>query len=151
MDIEGLDSLLDSTIEQGKVYRVHLTQKNDIVTKDGTNERDKYFVLMGKDEENVYGVNLINSEINKGLPPAMQANFYELQADDYSFLRHNSYVDCNVFKPVFPYQLPLSELNRLEQGKLLERDLNGVIDKLKSAESISTIDLITYGIIEDEY
>lgn len=58
------------TVKVGDVYEITMTEVNGIKPKPGDISRDKYFVVLGFDSEGVaYGGVIINSRINKNLPP----------------------------------------------------------------------------------
>ena len=57
------------TVKVGDVYEITMTEANGIKPKPGDASRDKYFVVLGFDTEEVaYGGVIINSQINKNLP-----------------------------------------------------------------------------------
>lgn len=59
-----------SEIKIGDVFRITMNKANGITPKPGDNSRDKFFVVLGFDENgNVYGGVIFNSYININLPP----------------------------------------------------------------------------------
>lgn len=90
-----------SEIKIGDVFRITMNKANGITPKPGDNSRDKFFVVLGFDENgNVYGGVIFNSYININLPPFIQAMQHLVKGDDYEFLSHDSYIDCSSIKTV---------------------------------------------------
>lgn len=100
---EELSRLATKTIKVGDVYRITMTEANGITPKAGDSSRDKYFIVLGFDSNGaVYGGVIINSEINKNLPPHLKIYHMPIRQSKYTFLAHNSFVDCLKLKIAFP-------------------------------------------------
>lgn len=66
------NELLQSNINVGDVYLLHLDHSNGITPKNDDATRNKFFIVLGFDnEDNVIGGLVINSKINYNLPPTV--------------------------------------------------------------------------------
>lgn len=64
------DKLTQTSINIGDVHLLNLDQNNGITPKSGDTTRNKFFIVLGFDNEgNVIGGLVINSKINYKLPP----------------------------------------------------------------------------------
>lgn len=132
-----------SEVKKGDVFRITLNQANGIIPKPGDSSRDKYFVVLGFDNDgNVYGGVIFNSYINLKLPPFVQAMQYPIKKDAYDFLSHDSYIDCSSIKVVKKLKL----LRSLYLGHLRKDDLDMLYDKVSTNSRISKIELRRFGI-----
>ena len=131
-------------INVGDVFRITLNKANGIIPKKGDETRDKFFVVLGFDEEgNIYGGVIFNSLLNLNLPPYIQAMQHPIKRDNYGFLLHDSYIDCSSIKTVRKAKL----LKSLHLGLLKNEDLTNVISKIKSNSKISKMELRRFKII----
>lgn len=127
-----------SEIKIGDVFRIAMNKANGVVPKPGDTSRDKYFVVLGFDDEgNVYGGVIFNSFINMNLPPFVQAMQYPVKGKDYEFLSHDSYIDCSSIKTVKKSKL----LKSISLGSLYAKDVLAVCRKIKSNTRISKFEL----------
>ena len=79
-----ITELIGSVVEEGDVYRMRLDSREDVVGKDGTDSRNKYFVLVGNDKEgNAFGFFLIDTNINPYLPEARKQKHIKLLSCKY--------------------------------------------------------------------
>ena len=141
--MKWLKGLKPSEVKKGDVFRITLNQANGITPKPGDSNRDKYFVVLGFDNDgNVYGGVIFNSYINLKLPPFVQAMQCPIQKDAYDFLSHDSYIDCSSIKVVKKLKL----LRSLYLGHLREDDLDMLYDKISTNSRISKIELRRFGI-----
>lgn len=70
---KDLFKLARGTVNVGDVYEITMSEVNGITPKNGDSTRDKYFIVLGFDSEGVaYGGVIINSQINKNLPPYLK-------------------------------------------------------------------------------
>lgn len=66
---DSIKSITQKSIEIGNVYRIQMDKSNGITPKPGDTSRNKFFVVLGFDEEgNIYGGVIINSNINQRVP-----------------------------------------------------------------------------------
>lgn len=131
-------------IKRGDVFRVTMNKANGITPKKGDESRDKYFVVLGFDNDgNVYGGVVFNSYININLPPYVQAMQYAITRIEYEFLSNDSYIDCSSIKIVKKSKL----LKIRHLGILKSSDVVNVTNKLKTNYRISKIELKRFGIL----
>lgn len=97
-DMEALARL---SVKVGNVYRIKMTEANGIKPKQGDDSRNKFFVVLGYDDEgNIYGGVIINSAINQNIAPAIKDLQMPIKCARYKFLDHDSFVDCSRLKTV---------------------------------------------------
>lgn len=133
-----------SEIKIGDVFCVTMNKANGITPKSGDINRDKYFVVLGFDDNgNVYGGVIFNSYININLPPFVQAMQHPVKGKDYNFLLHDSYIDCSSIKIV--KKIKLLKSNYL--GTLEEKDVAIVCNKIKENSRISKAELKRFGLM----
>lgn len=90
------DKLTQEHIAIGSVYMLRLGETNGITPKNGDTFRDKFFVVLGLNEDRVVvGGLVINSNINKNLPPTVTDYYLQIPAERYPFLKHDSFVNCS--------------------------------------------------------
>ena len=66
------DKLAQDNIKVGNVYLISLDQQSGITPKNADLTRDKFFIVLGFDQEgNVIGGLVINSKINYNLPSSV--------------------------------------------------------------------------------
>lgn len=133
-----------SEIKIGDVFRITMNKANGVVPKPGDTSRDKYFVILGFDDDgNVYGGVIFNSYININLPPFVQAMQHPVKGKDYEFLSHDSYIDCSSIKAVKKNKL----LKSSSLGTLNTEDVSSVCEKIKHNSRISKIELKRFGLL----
>ncbi|GAE22543.1 hypothetical protein [Bacteroides pyogenes] len=133
-----------SEIKIGDVFRITMNKANGVVPKPGDTSRDKYFVVLGFDDDgNVYGGVIFNSYININLPPFVQAMQHPVKGKDYEFLSHDSYIDCSSIKAVKKNKL----LKSSSLGTLNTEDISSVCEKIKHNSRISKIELKRFGLL----
>lgn len=133
-----------SEIKIGDVFRITMNKANSVVPKPGDTSRNKYFVVLGFDDDgNVYGGVIFNSYININLPPFVQAMQHPVKGKDYEFLSHDSYIDCSSIKAVKKNKL----LKSSSLGTLNTEDISSVCEKIKHNSRISKIELKRFGLL----
>lgn len=131
-------------VNAGDIFRVTMNRANGITPPKGDESRDKFFVVLGFDDDgNVYGGVIFNSLMNLNLPPFIQTMQYAIKKDSYGFLAHDSYIDCSAIKSVRKTKL----LKSTYLGTLKATDMNDIITKIKGNSRISKIELKRFGII----
>jgi len=115
--------------EIGGIYHLRFTCEDGITPKNpGDTYRDKFFVVVGlNDEGNVIGYLFINSTINKGLSKEVKDYFYKISCNDYSFLDHDSQIDCSDLKQMTIIRFSQT-INRGKCGQLNNKDLEIALD-----------------------
>ena len=133
-----------SEIKIGDVFCVTMNKANGVVPKPGDASRDKFFVVLGFDNDgNVYGGVIFNSFINMNLPPNVRA-MHLIKGESYDFLSYDSYIDCSSIKIVKKNKL----LKSTSLGTLEEKDITLVCDKIKSNSRINKAELKRFGLID---
>ena len=90
------DKLAQDNIKVGNVYLINLDQQNGITPKNGDLTRDKFFVVLGFDNEgNVIGGLVINSKINYNLPSSVTDYQLPIKVEQFPFLKYNYFVNCS--------------------------------------------------------
>lgn len=90
------DKLAQNNIKVGNVYLINLDQQNGITPKNGDLTRDKFFIVLGFDNEgNVIGGLVINSKINYNLPSSVTDYQLPIKVEQCPFLKYNSFVNCS--------------------------------------------------------
>ncbi|MDR1938347.1 MAG: hypothetical protein LBQ73_07605 [Tannerellaceae bacterium] len=93
--------VVDSAIETGQVFRIKLTEDEEVKAKNkGEDGRNKYFIVLGFDDKKTIGAVLINTNINPNLSQKLKDLHYPLYVKNYSFLKYDSFVDCGSLKPI---------------------------------------------------
>ena len=134
-----------SEVKIGDVFFVTMNKANGVVPKTGDTSRDKFFVVLGFDNDgNVYGGVIFNSFINMNLPPNVRAMQHLIKGESYDFLSYDSYIDCSSIKIVKKNKL----LKSTSLGTLEEKDITLVCDKIKSNSRINKAELKRFGLID---
>ncbi len=90
------DKLAQDNIKVGNVYLISLDQQSGITPKNGDLTRDKFFIVLGFDNEgNVIGGLVINSKINYNLPSSVADYQLPIKVEQCPFLKYNSFVNCS--------------------------------------------------------
>lgn len=125
--------LFKTTVQIGDVYYVELSKEEGIHPKDGYSTRNKYYVVLGIDDDCIYGGIVFNSEINRNLTHQIEEYQIIISADKYPFIKHKSYLDCTKIFPAPPERLMYSE----KVGSIDTIDLCYAKEKINRAPSIS--------------
>lgn len=140
---EALSHIARQTVEVGDVYRMEMTKANGITPKGGAISRNKYFVVLGFDDEgNVYGGVIINSEINKNLPVHIKIFHMPIYKAKYQWLDYNSFIDCLQLKKAF-----LQKFSEWQfMGKMDDYDVELIIGTIKESPRESVANIQKYGL-----
>ena len=140
---ENISRLASRTLKVGDVYEITMTEANGIMPKAGDSSRDKYFIILGFDSNGVaYGGVIINSQINKNLPPHLKMYHMPIKQSKYRFLRYDSFVDCLRLKIAFPNKF--NEWNYL--GRIEDYDVELIIGTIKESPVESEKRLAQFGL-----
>lgn len=138
MDIKA--ALTEAYIKRGAILHSYEFEEID---------HGKFFVIIGSNEDNLYGFFFINSKINQYL--RRKTELYKMQIplnhEEYSsFLDHNSFLDCHALTTI--------PKNKLEQqfhngkvhykGDLSLKDLNIVMKAVRESDLFSDYDKETF-------
>lgn len=90
------DKLAQDSLNIGDVHFLNLDSNNGITPKAGDTSRNKFFIILGFDNEgNVIGGLVINSNINYNLPTSVTDYQLPVTVEQFSFLEHNSFINCS--------------------------------------------------------
>lgn len=90
------DKIAQDSINVGDIHFLNLDKRNGITPKGGDENRDKYFIVLGFDEEgNIIGGVVINSNINYKLPSEITDYYLPIKVKQFPFLRYDSFVNCS--------------------------------------------------------
>lgn len=147
-----LSDLLLGAVEEGDVYRFRLTPQEGVIPKNvGDIERNKYFIVIGKDKEgNAFGFVLINTRVNPHLPECRRNLHYLLRASDYEFLNgQDRYVDCSDFKKISKERFSEVFSGEKMKGCIKEEDLIAIKRAICSYENVSMKLLKRFGLVRE--
>lgn len=140
---DELSKLASLTVQVGDVYEMTMNEANGIKPKAGYSSRDKYFVVLGFDSHGVaYGGVIINSCINRNLPPHLKMYHIPIKQSKYPFLRYDSFVDCVRIKVAYPQKF--NEWNYL--GKIDAYDIDLIIGTVKESPAESEERIAQFGL-----
>ena len=146
MEIGELRPLKEMAVKPRSVFRMRFFPQDGIVPKDaGDTSRDKYFVILGKNNEgDLVALSLINTEINENLRQRIGAFQYQINSSDYGFLNgKDRFVDCYDMKEVASERI-------IDQGDyaglISEADMNAIIKLVNYSPIVSVAKLRRYGI-----
>ena len=145
MEIPGnvLQDIVQNSVKQGDVFLIEMDSQGGVTPKDGAQTRNKYFVVLGfDDDDNVYGGVIINSRINQNMDQIVKDYHMPIKGARYPFLRYDSFVDC--------LQLKTAPLSKFTQGKYVGKieddDLTLIIGTLKESPREKKARLLQFGI-----
>lgn len=132
--------LVQSSIQIGDVYRMKLTTDEGISPKnEGDENRNKYFVVIGKDVDgNAIGFVVINSEINTKTPAKLRPYEYLISANQYDFLEgKDRYVHCSELKEIKKEKFAnLFDITK-NKGTIDDKDLKNIINLLRRSPKVT--------------
>ena len=141
---KAANDLMQLSIKIGDVHLLQLDPTNGITPKNGDVARNKFFIVLGFDNEgNVVGGLVINSKINYNLPPTITDYQLPITVTQCPFLQHNSFVNCskiivarrtNFNRDTYRGEISDSELMRL------------IIDTVKESPTVNKKQLKDFGI-----
>jgi len=134
-------------IEVGNIYKIAANSENDITPPLGKGVWYKHFVVMGAYADgSVFGCVVFDSEINREfVPPGDDIFFMPISAGRYSFIDHDSFLECLKLKPASAAKL----LEGKAEGKLLPEDLEKAMKLVKMSRRNSYMDLVAFGIVKE--
>lgn len=96
----SLKDLAAQSIEVGNVYLIPMDEANGVTPHNGDTFRNKYFIVLGWNENEIYGGVITNSNINQHVPVAIRMYHMPIKCNKYHFLTHDSFVNCSCLKEV---------------------------------------------------
>lgn len=139
------DELTQNSINIGDVHLLNLDQNNGITPKSGDTTRNKFFIVLGFDNEgNVIGGLVINSKINYKLPPSVTDYQLPVSVEQFPFLEHNSFINCSKIivakRSKFNKTTYRGEISDIEMMEL-------IINTVKESPTVNKMQLKEFGIV----
>lgn len=139
------DELTQNSINIGDVHLLNLDQNNGITPKSGDTTRNKFFIVLGFDNEgNVIGGLVINSKINYKLPPSVTDYQLPVSVEQFPFLEHNSFINCSKIivakRSKFNKTTYRGEISDTEMMEL-------IITTIKESPTVNKMQLKEFGIV----
>lgn len=139
------DELTQNSINIGDVHLLNLDQNNGITPKSGNTTRNKFFIVLGFDNEgNVIGGLVINSKINYKLPPSVTDYQLPVSVEQFPFLEHNSFINCSKIivakRSKFNKTTYRGEISDTEMMEL-------IISTIKESPTVNKMQLKEFGIV----
>ncbi len=140
---EVLSKLASNTVSVGDVYEINMTTQNGLTLKSGYKSRNKYFVVLGFDENGIaYGGVVINSHINYNMDTTITDFLMPIKKSKYPFLRYDSFVDCS--------KLMTAEARKFNEwhylGSINDDDVAIIIGTIKESPRENEAHLALYGL-----
>ena len=139
------DELTQNSINIGDVHLLNLDQNNGITPKSGDTTRNKFFIVLGFDNDgNVIGGLVINSKINYKLPPSVTDYQLPVSVEQFPFLEHNSFINCS--KIIVAKR---SKFNKTTyRGEISDTDMMElIINTVKESPTVNKMQLKEFGIV----
>lgn len=139
------DKLAQDNLNVGDVHLLNLDQKNGITPKAGGTTRNKFFIILGFDNEgNVIGGLVINSNINYNLPTTVTDYQLPVTVEQFSFLEHNSFINCS--KIIVAKRSKFNK--RTYRGEISDTEMMElIINTVKESPTVNKKQLREFGII----
>lgn len=139
------NELLQSNMNVGDVHLLNLDQTNGITPKNRDATRNKFFIVLGFDNDGyVIGGLVINSKINYNLPSIVTDYQLPITVNQCPFLRHNSFVNCS--KIIVAKRIMFNK--GTYRGKISDSEIMKlIIDTVKESPTINRKQLKDFGII----
>lgn len=139
------DELTQNSINIGDVHLLNLEQNNGITPKSGDTTRNKFFIVLGFDNEgNVIGGLVINSKINYKLPSSVTDYQLPVSVEQFPFLKHNSFINCSKIivakRSKFNKTTYRGEISDTEMMEL-------IINTVKESPTVNKMQLKEFGIV----
>lgn len=139
------DKLTQNSINIGDVHLLNLDQNNGITPKNGNITRNKFFIVLGFDNDgNVIGGLVINSKINYKLPPSVTDYQLPVSVEQFPFLEHNSFINCS--KIIVAKR---SKFNKTTyRGEISDTEMMDlIINTVKESPTVNKMQLKEFGIV----
>ena len=139
------DELTQNSINIGDVHLLNLDQNNGITPKSGDTTRNKFFIVLGFDNEgNVIGGLVINSKINYKLPPSVTDYQLPVSVEQFPFLEHNSFINCS--KIIVAKRIKFNKTTY--RGEISDTEMMElIINTIKESPTVNKMQLKEFGIV----
>lgn len=139
------DEITQDSINIGDIHFLNLDKRNGITPKGSDGNRDKYFIVLGFNEDgNIIGGVVINSSINYRLPSEVTDYYLPIKVEQFPFLRYNSFVNCS--------KIIIANRHKFDRntyrGTISDTDiLELIINTVKESPTVNKKQLEEFGII----
>lgn len=139
-------SASSQVIEVGDIFKIEVDEENGITPPLGRLTWYKHFVVMGKsDDGSLLGCVIFDSSINREyVGPGDDEFFIPVPKGKYSFIDHDSYIECLKLKPATVTKLRKGKA----EGKLQPDDLAKALELVKLSPRNGPVVLSMYNIIK---
>jgi len=146
MSAKAKTSTSSQTIEVGDIFKIEADEENGITPPLGRLTWYKHFVVMGKsDDGSLFGCVIFDSSINREhVSPGYEEFFIPVPKGKYSFIDHDSYIECLKLKPATVGKLRKGKA----EGKLLPEDLAKALELVKLSPRNGPMLLSLYNIVK---
>lgn len=131
-------------IKPGDIFYIKANEKNGITPKNGELFWPKHFIALGKlADGRMCCCAVFDSQINKDfIPPDLRSFFLKVKGGEYTFLTHDSYIDCLEMK----YATPTKLLSGKPEGRLTDEHLQKVLELVRMSPKHDFVKLSMYGL-----
>lgn len=142
---DDVAKLANDNVVKGDTFLIRMDSSNGIIPKPGDTSRNKYFIVLGKHADGtIFGGVVINSVINRSIPPGRQRLLMPIKCSQYTFLEHDSFVDCSTLKTAKP-----EEYNKWQyKGNVSDEDVDIITGTLLESEYEDRAKMKLFGINE---
>ena len=146
MSANSKTSTSSQTIEVGDIFKIEADEENGITPPLGRLTWYKHFVVMGKSGDgSLFGCVIFDSSINREhVSPGDDEFFIPVPKGKYSFIDHDSYIECLKLKPATVSKLRKGKA----EGRLLPDDLAKALELVKLSPRNGPIVLSMYNIVK---
>lgn len=146
MSTDANTSASSTEIEVGDIFKIEADEKNGITPPLGRLAWYKHFVVMGKsDDGTLFGCVIFDSSINREyVGPGDEEFFIPVPKGKYSFIDHDSYIECLKLKPATVAKLKKGKA----EGRLMPDDLSKALELVKLSPRNGPMVLRMYNIIK---
>ena len=131
-------------IKCGDIFYIEADEKNGITPKDGGLFWPKHFIVLGQLEDGrLCCCAVFDSNINRDyIHPDLHSFFLSVQAGEYFFLTHDSFIDCLEMKYATPEKLH----NGKYEGALTKNHLQKVLELVRQSPKHDFVKLSMFGL-----
>ena len=139
------EKLRKQAVEIGQVLKMDMYPSDRVTPKKGANHKEKRFVIIGKNGDQLIAALLINSKINENLFMKIGPYQHEISDTKYDFLDHTSYIDGYAIRE-FDTARVLKSAKYL--GTIDEEDLKEAINHVCDSPDVKPYVLKKYNLVK---
>lgn len=135
---------IPAPIEVGNIYKIEADERNGITPPPGRKTWFKHFAVMGiADDGSLMGCVVFDSKMNREyIGPGHEEFYIPISKGKYSFLDHDSYLECIKLKPATIANIRQGKA----EGKLTNEDMEKALELTKKSNRNSIVVLNMYNI-----